>query len=69
MKTVIVNIPDKDESLIIGLLKKLHLKTTIVNDDEREEDAIAKWIDEAASSGEVTQETIMKTLKKNGLKI
>jgi hypothetical protein len=69
MKTIIVNVPDKDENLFVALLKKFKLKSRIVTEDEKEEAALAKWIEEGMKSEEVSEETINATLRKHGVKV
>ncbi|MBI3501347.1 MAG: hypothetical protein HY063_06085 [Bacteroidetes bacterium] len=67
MKTIIVNVPDKEENFFLTLLKKVHLKPHVL--EKEDEDLIAKWIDEGMESGEVSEEEIFETLRKNGAKI
>ena len=69
MKTVIVNVPEKDEDLFSALLKKLGFKSRVVSEEEKEEAALAKWIDEGMKSEEVSEETVYATLRKHGVKI
>lgn len=69
MKTIIVNVPDKDESLFEALVKKMGFKSHIIEGDEREEKAIDKWIDEGMKSEDVSEETVFATLKKHKVKI
>ncbi len=67
MKTVILNIPDKDESFFLTLFKKFHLKSQII--EEEDEDLIAKWIDKGMQSEEVPKAKIYATLRKHGVNI
>lgn len=69
MKTVIVNVPAKDENLFNALLKKLGFKSRVVSEDEKEETALAKWIDEGMESEDVSEETVFATLRKHGVKV
>ena len=69
MKTIVVNIPNRDENLFISLFQKLKLKTRVLTEEEREEMAMAKWIDEGINSGEVSKKVIYQTLRKNGVKV
>ncbi len=69
MKTIIVNVPEKDETFFMALLKKFHFKTLILSDEEKEDKALAKLIDKGMKSGEVSEEVIFETLRKNGVKI
>jgi len=68
MKTIIVNIPDQKENFFMTLFKKHHLKPRVLQFEE-DEDLIAKWIDEGMESGEVSEEVIFETLRKNGIEI
>ena len=68
MKTIIVNIPEKDENFFTTLFKKFHLTSHVVTDEE-DEDLIAKWIDEGMKSEDVSKEKIYATLRKHGVKI
>ena len=69
MKTIIVNVPDRDENLFNSLVKKLGFKSRIVPEEEKEEIALAKWIDEGMESEEVSEEIVYATLRKHGVKI
>ncbi len=68
MTTVIVKIPDGKENLSKEFFKKHHLKTRVLKANE-DEQLIAKWIDEGMKSGEVSEEKVLETLRKNGVKI
>lgn len=69
MKTIIVNVPDKDQNLFSALISKLGFKSRMVTDDEKEEIALAKWIDEAMKTDQVSEKTVFSTLRKHGVKI
>lgn len=69
MKTVLVNIPDKESEFFIQLVKKFGFTSRTISAEDKEEIALAKWIDKAMKSEEVTEEAVLKTLKKNGVKI
>ncbi len=69
MKTIIINVPDKDENLFNALIKKFGFKSRLINEEEKEEIALAKWIDEGMKTEEVSEQTVYSTLKKNGVKI
>ncbi len=69
MKTIIVNVPDKDQSLFSALLKKFGFKSRVISEEEKEETALAKWIDEGMKSKEVSEEEVFSTLRKHGVKI
>ena len=68
MKTIIVSIPDKDENLLIAILKKFRFKTRVLSQEEQEEMAMAKWIDEGMESEDIPEEAIYKALRKRGVK-
>lgn len=68
MTTVIVKIPDGKGNLSKEFFKKHHLKTRVLKANE-DEQLIAKWIDEGMKSGEVSEEKVLETLRKNGVKI
>ena len=69
MKTVIINLPDKHTSLFLSLFKKFKFSTHILSKKEKEEMAMAEWIDEGMKSEEVSEKAIFDTLKKHGVKI
>ncbi len=69
MKTIIINVPDKDESLFNALIRKFGFKSRLVGEDEKEETALAKWIDEGMETEEVSEKTVYSTLNKHGVKI
>ncbi len=70
MKTVIVNVPEKEELFFKTLLKKFHFKSRTLTAEEKEDVWLLKMIDEAENEkGEVSEEEIMKVLKRNGAKI
>ena len=68
MTTVVLRIPEKKEPLFRSFLKKHRLKMRVIERRE-DEDIIAKWIDEGMKSGEVSEEVIFETLRKNGVNI
>jgi hypothetical protein len=69
MKTIIINVPDKDESIILSLLKKFRFKTRVLSKEDLEEEALAKWIDEGMKSEDVPEEEIFDLFRKHGIKI
>ena len=69
MKTIIINVPDKDESLFTALTRKLGFKSRLVSEEETEDVALANWIDEGMKTEEVSEQAVFSTLKKNGVKI
>jgi hypothetical protein len=68
MKTVIINIPDKKEDLLLSFLKKNHFKSRILKEEELEDEALAKWIDEGMKSKDVPIEKVFQLLEKHGAK-
>ncbi|MBI2268731.1 MAG: hypothetical protein HYU69_00060 [Bacteroidetes bacterium] len=70
MTTMIVNIPEKEKSFFLALFKKFHLKSKVLSTDDKEDIWFAKMIDEAErEGGEVSEQEILKLLKRNGAKI
>ncbi|MCY7409301.1 MAG: hypothetical protein LH473_03440 [Chitinophagales bacterium] len=69
MKTIIVNVPDKDETLFSSLVKKLGFKSRTVKEKEQEEIALAKWITDGMKSEDVSEATVFSTMRKHGVKI
>lgn len=69
MKTVIVNIPDKDEALFKALLQKFQFKNVVLSDEDAENEILAKHIDKAMKGKDVSEEEIFAIFKKNGIKI
>jgi len=67
MKTIMVTIPEKEESFFLSLLKKFHFKSRVL-DEELEDEALAKWIDEGMKSEEVPLEKVFQLLEKHGVK-
>lgn len=69
MKTIMINIPEKDETFFKLLFKKFHLKPHVLTEEEKEDMAMAEWIDEGMKSREVSEKTVFATLRKHGIKI
>lgn len=69
MKTIIVNVPDKETELFTNLINRFGFKSRIISDEEKEEAVIHKWIEEGLNTEEVSEEVVFKTLKKHGVKI
>ncbi len=67
MKTVIVNIPEKKEDFFLSLFKKNKLKTRVLTEEEKEDMAIAKWINEGMQSEDVPAEKVYEHLRKHGV--
>jgi hypothetical protein len=70
MTTMLVNIPEKEKSFFLAMLKKFHFKSKVLSEQDKEDIWLTKMIDEAEKEGgEVSEGEIMKTLKRNGAKI
>jgi hypothetical protein len=69
MRTIIVNVPEKDENFFMELLKKFRFKNKVLAKDDVEDEAIAKWIDEGMNSEDVPEEEIFEIFRKRGIKI
>jgi len=69
MKTVIVNIPERKEHFFLTLLKEFRYRSRVLTEEEKEEMAIAKWIDIGMESEDVSEEVVYNTLRKHGIKI
>ena len=69
MKTVIVNIPEKKEDFFLSLLKEFHFKSKVLTEEDKEDMAIGKWINEGLKSEDVPEEVVFNTLRKHGVKI
>ncbi len=67
MKTIIVNVPDKDENLVAELFNKLHLKSRVLTDEELEDKLMAKWIKEGRKSEAVPLEKVYTYLRRHGV--
>lgn len=68
MATVIVNIPEKEKSFFLELLKKFHFKSKELSEEELEDEALARWIDEGMKSEDVPIEKVFRLLEKHGAK-
>jgi hypothetical protein len=64
MRTVIVSIPDKKAPLVASFFKRNRLKTKEISKENKEDAALAKWIDEGMKSEDVPIEKIFSLLKK-----
>ena len=59
-----------DANSIFHLLKKFHLKSKVLSEEDKENMWFSKMIDEAEEEGgEVSEAEILKVLKRNGVKI
>lgn len=67
MKTVIVNIPEKEESFFLSVLQKFRFKSKVLTKQQREEIALARWIEEGMDSEDVPIEKVYKHFRKHGV--
>ena len=68
MKTLIVNIPDKDESMIVSLMRKFRFKTRVLSDEDFEdEDTIAKWIRSGLNTKDIPAAKLYEYLREHGV--
>ena len=51
------------------VLKKFNFKTSVLTDEDLEDEALAKWIDEGIKSEDVPEEEILKIFRKHGIKV
>jgi hypothetical protein len=68
MKTVIVNIPEKEETFFLSMLKKFRYKAQVLTEEELEDEALAKWIEKGMKSEDVPIEKVFGLLAKHGAK-
>ncbi len=66
MKTVIVTIPEKEETFFLSLLQKFRFKSRVLSEKEKEEIATARWIEEGMNSEDVPLEKVYKHFRKHG---
>lgn len=67
MKTVILNIPDKNEKWYRTLFNQLNVKHKVLSEEEKEDLLLAKLIDESMSEkGEIEKEKVLQYVKKHG---
>ncbi len=69
MKTIIVNVPEKIADEVAVLFKKFHLRSRVLSDDEMEDLAIAKSIEEGMKTEDIPEEEILELFRKNGIKV
>jgi hypothetical protein len=67
MKTIIVNVPDKEEEFFLSFFKKNKLKSRVLTEEDREELAISKWINEGLQSEDVPAEKVFEHFRKHGV--
>jgi hypothetical protein len=66
MSTILVNVPEKEKDFFNDLLRKFKFKSRVISEEELEESALAKWIEEGMKSGDVPIEELYKLLRENG---
>ena len=70
MTTMLVNVPDKEKSFFMAILKRFQFKSKVLSEEDKEDIWLSKMMDEAEEEGgEVSEEEIIKILKRNGAKI
>ncbi|MBN8702945.1 MAG: hypothetical protein J0M08_07765 [Bacteroidetes bacterium] len=67
MTTVLVNIPEKDKQFFLSVLQKFKFKSTVLTDSQKEEIAMARWIEDGLNSKDVSIEKLNKYFRKNGV--
>jgi hypothetical protein len=67
MKTIIVNVPDNEEEFFLSFFRKNKLKSRVLSQEDREEFAISKWINEGFQSEDVPVEKIYEHFRKHGV--
>jgi len=66
MSTILVNVPEKEKDFFKDLLRKFKFKSRVISEEELEESALAKWIEEGMKSEDVPIEELYKLLRENG---
>lgn len=69
MKTIIVNIPEKEESFFLSVLKKFHFKSRVLTNEELEDEELSRCIELGMKSEDVSEESIFKIFRKHGIKV
>ncbi len=69
MRTIFVNVPEKDEPFFMALLKKFHFKAGVLTEEDLEDEALAKWIDKGMKSEDVPEDSIFEIFRKHGIKV
>ena len=68
MKTVILNIPEKNEKWFRTSFDQFQIKHRILSQEAKEDLVLAKLIDEAMNEeGEVEKEKVLQFVKKQGV--
>ena len=65
METLVINIKsEKDKSLFHALAERLHLKTTTLTEEDKEDYGLLKAMLQAKKANYVSKETILRALRK-----
>ena len=65
METLVINLKsEKDKSLFSELAKRLHLKTTLLSDEGKEDYGLLKAMLKGRTGEYVNKETVLKALRK-----
>ena len=65
METLVINLKsENDKSLFSELAKRLHLKTTILSDEDKEDYGLLKAMLKGRTGEYADKETILKALRK-----
>ena len=67
MKTIIVNVPDKQTDEVKNFFDKLHLRSRILTDEDFEDKVLAGMINEGMQTEDVPIEKVFEYLRKNGV--
>ena len=68
MKTGIVNVPEKEETFFLSMLKKFRYKAQVLTKEELEDEALAHWSEKGMKSEDVPVEKVFNLLAKHGAK-
>jgi len=65
METLVINLKsEKDKSLFYALAERLHLKTTTITEEDKEDYGLLKAMLEAKKGEYIDKETVLKALRK-----
>ena len=68
MKTIILNIPEKEEIFFLTVFKKFRLNPTVLTNEDLEDKELARWIEEGLKSEDIPMEKVFKLLEQHGAK-
>jgi hypothetical protein len=69
MKTYLIDIPEKSESLFLKLFRKFHIKNRALDKDEYEKRLMHALIKESDNSENLSEEEIKKFFAKHGVEL